>query len=90
MLGLGTVVQDEDKLLLLCLQASCDSVRITDTERFLFCRWILVDSSDPVHVVPAPIGADHPFLGLKVAKKLYRAARLIEFASCKSTSNRKR
>ena len=85
MLGLGTIVQDEAKVFLLCLQASCDCVRITGAEKFLFVPMDLVEESDPVHVVPAPNGADNPYVGLKVAKKLYRAARLIEFASCEAT-----
>ena len=36
-LGLGTIIQDEDGIYLMCLQASCDSVRIKDTGEFFVC-----------------------------------------------------
>ena len=35
-LGLGSVVQDDAKRYWICLQASCDSVRLTEDTAFLF------------------------------------------------------
>ena len=43
-LGLGTIFQDEDggnnEIFLLCLQASCDSVRIKNSGKFLFVQLV--------------------------------------------------
>ena len=84
-LGLGTIVRDKAGVFLLCLQASCDCVRITGSERFLFVPLERVKECKPVHVVPAPGGTQDAHIGLKTEKKLYSKARLIEFASCKRT-----
>ena len=54
-LGLGTIIRDKDGNYLMCLQASCDSVRVKkDAESFLF---VPLDTEDikPEHVVPVPL-----------------------------------
>jgi len=85
-LRLGTIIQNEQETFLLCLQASCDCVRITDTEKFLFVRMDRAEGNNkPVHVIPVPKGVDESYVGLTISKKLYRAAQLIEFASCETT-----
>ena len=89
-LGLGTIVQDKDGVYLMCLQASCDSVRIEDTESFLFVplenKEEDKESSKPDHVVPISLGANRfRYVGLSISKKSYRVVRSIEFAPCQAT-----
>lgn len=84
-LGLGTIVQDKDGTFLLCLQASCDCVRIDGAEKFLFVPLEDAMNGNPVHVVPAPNRSHADFIGFKVTGKSYREARNIEFGSCERT-----
>ena len=70
---------------LLCLQASCDCVRIADTEKFLFVPLDQVQDTDGVHVVPAPEGSQDAYIALRITGKMYREARLIEFKGCGRT-----
>jgi hypothetical protein len=50
-LGLGTVVQSSKRIYYLCLQASCDSVRVKKGTAFLFIPLNRTDD-EPDHVVP--------------------------------------
>ena len=86
-LGLGTIIRDKDRNYLMCLQASCDSVRIEETGNFLF---VPLDTEDikPEHVVPAPF--PHPAnkfncIGLSTSKESYRVVRSIDFSACQET-----
>ena len=86
-LGLGTIVQDKDKTYLMCLQASCDSVRIKDVGNFLFVP-LDTEDSKPEHVVPVPLSSHtHKFnyIGLCTTKESYRVVRSIAFVSCPTT-----
>ena len=84
-LGLGTIVQDKDKTYLMCLQASCDSVRIKDTKSFLFVPLHRKDT-EPEHVVPISIGANKfDWVGLSTAKESYCVVRSIDFSACQDT-----
>ena len=53
-LGLGTIIEDEhdakEKKYLLCLQASCDAVRINNSSNFLFVE-LVEELNNPKHVV---------------------------------------
>ena len=92
-LGLGAIIQDKDGLHLMCLQASCDSVRIKDTESFLFVPLKEEDekSPKPDHVVPISLGANPVrYVGLIISKKSYRVVRSIEFSACQGTVNAER
>ncbi len=88
-LGLGTIIQSsEDKTYLLCLQASCDSVRIKGERSFLFIPLDLIslDTKDtnPEHVVPTPSGANKlNYIGL--SSKPYYEARSVVFSACQKT-----
>ena len=94
-LGLGTIVRKcNDESYLLCLQASCDSVRIEGAENFLFVRLEENDENpnndknrDHVHVVPIPLDNAEGFgyIGLKTASESYRATCTINFSACKNT-----
>ncbi len=84
-LGLGTIVQDKNKTYLMCLQASCDSVRIKGTKNFLF---VPLDEKDtePEHVVPISLGANKfDWVGLSTAKESYCVVRSIDFSACQDT-----
>ncbi len=86
-LGLGTIVQKcNDESYLLCLQASCDSVRIKDVGNFLFVRLEKKDEN-PDHVVPIPRDNAEGFdyIGLKIASESYRATCTIKFSACQNT-----
>lgn len=78
-LGLGTIVRAKDRTFLLCLQASCDSVRITQDTSFLF---VPLEERDhlPEHVVPvSEKGKPLQFVGLQTSSKTYSKARSICF-----------
>lgn len=84
-LGLGTIVQDKDKTYLMCLQASCDSVRIKGTKSFLFVPLEEKDT-EPEHVVPISLGAsEFDWIGLCTAKESYCVVRSIDFSACQDT-----
>ena len=86
-LGLGTIIRDKDRNYLMCLQASCDSVRIEETGNFLF---VPLDTEDikPEHVVPAPLprpANKFNCIGLSTSKESYRVVRSIDFSACQET-----
>ena len=86
-LGLGTILRgDEDGSYLLCLQASCDSVRIKDEKNFLFVRLEKKDTG-PDHVVPIQIDNAEEFdcIGLKISSESYRATCTIRFSASQDT-----
>ena len=78
-LGLGSVVVTPDKHYLLCLQASCDSVRLTKSAAFLFIP--LVDSGDtPEVVIPVLGGGGNVHcIGLSTPTTAYAESRSIRF-----------
>lgn len=51
LLGLGSIVQDKNKKYWICLQASCDSVRLEKDRAFLFAP-LTESGAKPEHVVP--------------------------------------
>ena len=86
-LGLGTIIRDKDRNYLMCLQASCDSVRIKKVGDFLF---VPLDTEDikPEHVVPIPLPRHaHKFkhIGLSTSTASYRVVRSIKFSACQKT-----
>ena len=85
-LGLGTIIQGKDKTYLMCLQASCDSVRIKKEESFLFVGLDKKDT-DPEHVVPIlPDNArEFEYVGLSTSSESYRAIRTIKFSASQDT-----
>jgi hypothetical protein len=71
-LGLGTIVMDRDETYLLCLQASCDSVRIDVPRAFLFVPLEVAAVEKPDHVVPIKRRGQPPeFIGLLMNKRSY-------------------
>lgn len=89
-LGLGTIIQDKNKTYFMCLQASCDSVRISDKGNFLF---VSLDeknnrnNEEPDHIVPIPSDSNKVFkyIGLSTSSKSYRATQTIKFSGSKDT-----
>ena len=77
-LELGTVVQHPDGTYLLCLQASCDSVRLKGKSAFLFIP-IMPTDERPDHVVPLYKRGKVESVGLAISKASYAMARSIEF-----------
>ena len=79
-LGLGTVVADTDGKYWLCIQASCDSVRVKKPQPFLFIP--LIELADGVqHVVPREkTGGKLEHVALSVAKMGYARGKSIVFA----------
>ncbi len=89
MLGLGTIIcqnpEDEkvQKEYFLCLQASCDSVRITSSQKFIFVKLEAKRevslSNPPEHVVPTDDTAED-YIGMSIpSKESYQAMTTIEF-----------
>jgi hypothetical protein len=71
-LGLGTVLEDSDGNYLLCLQASCDSVRIKVARPFLFVPLEVATVEKPDHVVPIKRRGQSPeYIGLVMNKRSY-------------------
>ena len=100
-LGLGTIIrrknstdQENKKEYFLCLQASCDSVRIEKSRNFIFVKLKKVEdtvatlSNPPEHVVPEyddSIGKD-VHVGMSIpSKESYRALKIIKFSSSPQT-----
>ncbi|MDH3598378.1 MAG: response regulator receiver domain, partial [Candidatus Tectomicrobia bacterium] len=70
-LGLGSVVQDKAKQYWICLQASCDSVRLDENTAFLFAPLFKVKTK-PEIVTPDPDEAGRgKFLPLKLEDTAY-------------------
>lgn len=86
-LGLGTIIRDKKMNYLLCLQASCDSLRIEKVGDFLFVPLEIRDA-EPEHVVPIPrLRHAHKFehIGLSTSKVSYQVVRSIKFSACQKT-----
>lgn len=79
-LGLGTIIRDKEETYLMCLQASCDSVRIPDKKSFLFVP-LEVKDSEPEHVVPIRSGQNSSYIGLSTSNDSYCMARPIVFSA---------
>jgi hypothetical protein len=77
-LGLGAIVQHPDGTYLLCLQATCDSVRLKDKTAFLFIPMVQTNG-DPHHVAPLHQSGKSTSVGLAISKNSYSLARSIEF-----------
>ena len=78
-LGLGSVVQDTDKQYWICLQASCDSVRLKKVTAFLFVP-LCEENTKPELVVPVLNSAGvREFLGLRLEKTAYNMATSVLF-----------
>ncbi len=101
MLGLGTIIrkkysadQEKKKEYFLCLQASCDSVRIEKSSNFVFVKLNGVGvtkanlSNPPEHVIPeydVSKGKD-VYIGMSIPpKESYRALKIIKFSSSSKT-----
>jgi len=89
-LGLGTVILDKHgdrESYLLCLQASCDAVRIDCERNFLFVRMKKAESGKPDHVVPVPIENESGvnYIGFNISCETYRSTCTINFSSCDDT-----
>jgi hypothetical protein len=78
-LGLGSVVVTGDKQYFLCLQASCDSVRLTKTTAFLFIP--LANSNETPEVVVPVVGRGGAVhcIGLSSPTTAYAESRSIRF-----------
>lgn len=84
-LGLGTIIKSKEQEYLLCLQATCDSVRIDNETSFLFVPLYEADDQ-PEHVVPiCEEGESRQFIGLRTCSNAYRMARSISFFGSAST-----
>lgn len=84
-LGLGTIVVDKHNKYWLCLQASCDSLRITTPQPFLFVPLEEVDGQTR-HIVPrfeSGVGKYH--VALRVEKRAYSKSKSILFAPSPAT-----
>ena len=78
-LGLGSVVVSDEKSYFLCLQASCDSVRLKSATAFLFMPLAITEEAPEV-VVPT-IGARGVVhcIGLSAPARAYAQSRSISF-----------
>jgi Response receiver domain len=78
-LGLGSIVVSDDKRYFLCLQASCDSVRLKSATAFLFMPLAITDDA-PELVVPT-VGAHGIVhcIGLSAPARAYAQSRSIRF-----------
>lgn len=69
-LGLGTIVQSVSGEYLLCLQASCDSVRVRKPSNFLFAR-LEERADDPDHVIQILRKGKPDWIGLGMKRSSY-------------------
>jgi hypothetical protein len=83
-LGLGTIIQDPAGMYLLCLQASCDSVRVKSKSAFLFIPLNVV-GSEPDHVVPILRGGKMDWVRLAISRRSYATAKSIDFLPSPTT-----
>lgn len=79
-LGLGTIVVTADKQYFLCLQASCDSVRLTKTAPFLFMPLIAASESPEVVVPVLGKGGKVECIGLSAPPTAYARTQSISFS----------
>ena len=69
----------------MCLQASCDSVRIEGPGSFLFVP-LKKEDKKPEHVVPISCGAKRfEYIGLSTSTASYRVVQSIKFRACQET-----
>ena len=90
-LGLGTIIkriyedQEQEGEYLLCLQASCDSVRIEDIGRFVFVKLEAVEydpTERPGHVIPVRDSCGNiSYVRLNVPKDTYCSIITVSFKS---------
>ena len=79
-LGLGSIVVDKHEKYWLCIQASCDSLRITEPQPFLFVPLEEVDGQTR-HIVPRFEGDVEKYhVALRVEKRAYSKSKSIQFA----------
>lgn len=79
-LGLGSIVVDKLGKYWLCIQASCDSLRLAEPRPFLFVPLEEVDGQAR-HIVPRiEGGVEKNHVALKVAKRAYSKSKSIQFA----------
>ena len=84
-LGLGTVVMDNGGKYWLCIQASCDSVRVEEPQPFLFVPLEEVRDKGE-HVVPRQLnGGQTEHVALSLEDLGYAKARSIEFSPDSNT-----
>ena len=78
-LGLGSIIYSKEKGYLLCLQASCDAVRVKADDKFFFIP-LAQDDENAEHIVPNSYSEKAgSFLGLRTAKGSYANATSINF-----------
>ena len=77
-LGLGTIMQGRNGNFLLCLQASCDSVRIKRPSRFLFAH-LEEREDDPDHVIQIVRKGKPDWIGLGMKRNSYAETVSITF-----------
>ena len=97
-LGLGTIIKriyedhKQEGEYLLCLQASCDSVRIEDIGRFVFVRLEAVEhdpTKRPGHVIPVRDSCGNiSYVRLNVPSDTYRSIITISFKSSENQTVR--
>jgi hypothetical protein len=78
-LGLGSVVVTDQKQYLMCLQASCDSVRLKKLAAFLFVPLVLSDESPEVVIPVLGSRGVVQFVGLSTPAIAYAQSRSIQF-----------
>ena len=84
-LGLGAIVQDTTKKYWLCLQASCDSVRLRGAQDFLFVQ-LEKSENQPQYIVPYRTDANRKkFICLDVPNKGYTQVTTFRFRSSPTT-----
>ena len=84
-LGLGSIIQGGDKKFLMCLQATCDSVRIVGKKSFLFVPLDL-EKVRPEHAIPVLIRVNRvEYIGLSTSSEGYRAVQSHDFVGCPKT-----
>ena len=78
-LVLGSIIESKEKEYWLCLQASCDAVRVSDGDKFFFVPLEQTDKKAE-HIVPIGGNEDsHRYLGLSTIESSYTRARTISF-----------
>ena len=79
-LGLGTVVMDHSGKYLLCIQASCDSVRVEEPQPFLFVPLVeVLDKGE--HVVPRQLnGGQTEYVALSLEELGYAKGQSVVFS----------
>jgi hypothetical protein len=84
-LGLGSVVKDQDERYWICLQASCDSVRLDTNTAFLFAP-LYEENTKPELVIPVLDDAGKvDFLPLKLEKTAYAKTISVVFTPDENT-----